>query len=79
MVSQLLGINEEEVLMCSTGVIGIPIQINNLIDNLPNLINDLKTNSLKNAAEAILTTDLVEKQVTIKTFIMLIVLSLIHI
>ena len=68
-VSQLLGINEEEVLMCSTGVIGVPIQIKNLIDNLPNLVKELKINSLQNAAEAILTTDLVDKKITIETFI----------
>ena len=29
-VSQLLGINEEEVLMCSTGVIGIPVSYTHL-------------------------------------------------
>ena len=28
--------------MCSTGVIGVPIQINDLVKNLPNLVNDLK-------------------------------------
>ena len=53
-VSQLLGINEEEVLMCSTGVIGVPIQINDLVKNLPNLVSDLKGNHFENAAEAIL-------------------------
>ena len=55
--------------MCSTGVIGVPIQIKNLIDNLPNLVKELKINSLQNAAEAILTTDLVDKKITIETFI----------
>ena len=40
------------------GVIGVPIQINDLVKNLPNLVSDLKGNSFENAAEAILTTDL---------------------
>ena len=34
-IGELLGINEEEVLMCSTGVIGVPIKINDLVKNLP--------------------------------------------
>ena len=68
-VSKLLGVNEEEVLMCSTGVIGKPIQIKNLIDNLPKLVKELKKNNFQNAAEAILTTDLVDKKITIETFI----------
>ena len=68
-VSKLLGLNEEEVLMCSTGVIGIPIKLKNLIDNLPNLVKELKINNFHNAAEAILTTDLVEKKITIETLI----------
>ena len=68
-ISQLLGIKEEEVLMCSTGVIGVPIPIKDLVNNLPDLVKKLKINNLQNAAEAILTTDLVEKKVTIEAYI----------
>ena len=68
-IAELLGIKEEEVLMCSTGVIGVPIQINNLVKNLPNLVSDLKVNNFQNAAEAILTTDLTLKKVLIETII----------
>jgi len=55
--------------MCSTGVIGVPIQINDLLKNLPNLVSDLKDNNFQNAAEAILTTDLTLKKVSIETII----------
>ncbi len=68
-IAELLGINEEEVLMCSTGVIGVPIKINDLVKNLPNLVNDLKVNNFQNAAEAILTTDLTLKKVLIEKII----------
>ena len=68
-IAELLGIKEEEVLMCSTGVIGVPIKINDLVKNLPNLVSDLKVNNLQNAAEAILTTDLTMKKVLIETII----------
>ncbi len=68
-IAELLGIKEEEVLMCSTGVIGVPIQINNLVKNLPNLVSHLKGNNFQNAAEAILTTDLTLKKVLIETII----------
>ncbi len=68
-IAELLGIKEEEVLMCSTGVIGVPIQINDLVKNLPNLVSDLKANNFQNAAEAILTTDLTLKKVSIETII----------
>jgi len=61
-IAELLGIKEEEVLMCSTGVIGVPIQINDLVKNLPNLVSDLNGNNFENAAEAILTTDLTLKK-----------------
>ncbi|MBO6971273.1 MAG: bifunctional glutamate N-acetyltransferase/amino-acid acetyltransferase ArgJ [Prochlorococcus marinus CUG1431] len=68
-IAEFLGIKEEEVLMCSTGVIGVPIQINNLVKNLPNLVSDLKVNNFQNAAEAILTTDLTLKKILIETTI----------
>ncbi|KGF94741.1 Glutamate N-acetyltransferase [Prochlorococcus marinus str. MIT 9201] len=68
-IAKLLGIKEEEVLMCSTGVIGVPIQINDLVKNLPNLVSDLNLNNFQNAAEAILTTDLTLKKVLIETII----------
>ena len=68
-IAELLGIEEEEVLMCSTGVIGVPIKINDLLKNLPKLVSELKVNSLQNAAEAILTTDLTLKKVLIETSI----------
>ncbi|WP_288263011.1 bifunctional glutamate N-acetyltransferase/amino-acid acetyltransferase ArgJ [uncultured Prochlorococcus sp.] len=68
-IAELLGIRKEEVLMCSTGVIGVPIQIKDLLRNLPNLVSDLKVNCFQNAAEAILTTDLTLKKVAIKTII----------
>ena len=48
--------------MCSTGVIGVPIPINELLQNLPKLVSELKLNSFQNAAEAILTTDLTCKK-----------------
>ena len=66
-ISEILGIKKEEVLMCSTGVIGVPIQINDLVKNLPKLVNELKLNSFQNAAEAILTTDLTLKTIAIET------------
>ncbi|EEE40370.1 bifunctional glutamate N-acetyltransferase/amino-acid acetyltransferase ArgJ [Prochlorococcus marinus] len=68
-LAALLEIKEEEVLMCSTGVIGVPIQINNLVKNLPKLVSDLKSNNFQNTAEAILTTDLTSKKVLIETII----------
>ncbi len=68
-IAELLGIKDEEVLMCSTGVIGVPIKIDDLVKNLPNLVSELKVNNFQNAAEAILTTDLTMKKVLIETVI----------
>ena len=68
-LSQILGIQEEQILICSTGVIGIPIPITNLINNLPLLVNKLDHENYKDASEAILTTDKVTKTIALETYI----------
>jgi len=69
-LSKNLGFKNEEILMCSTGVIGVPIPINKLIENIPNLIDEMnKKNNFLSASEAILTTDLIPKRIGIETFI----------
>ncbi len=62
-----LSLNPGEVLICSTGVIGVPIQMNNLLKSLGPLVSTLSYEGGSNAAKAILTTDLVTKQIAIET------------
>ena len=62
-LAQRLGLSDEEVLICSTGVIGEPIPVERVINNLDNLIKGLDKNSYFDAANAILTTDLQVKQI----------------
>ena len=68
-LSKLLGINENQILICSTGVIGIPIPIEKLLKGLPKLVDELDEKNLSYASEAILTTDLVQKKVAIETYL----------
>ena len=64
-----LGVMEDEVLICSTGVIGEPIPLDNLISSLDLLIEDLSDKGGFAAANAILTTDLVEKQIAFEAYL----------
>ncbi len=68
-LSRELGLNEEQILICSTGLIGVPIPMNKLLNNLPVLVNSLKVNDFVSASEAILTTDLRPKRIAIETFL----------
>ena len=61
-----LGVLEEEILICSTGVIGEPLPIERLIAQLDCLIEDLSCEGGFAAANAILTTDLIEKQIAVE-------------
>ncbi len=62
-VAQRLGLNEEEVLISSTGVIGVPIAMDLLLAGLEPLLQALAPDGGAAAAGAILTTDLVDKQI----------------
>ena len=68
-LSQVLGVNENQVLICSTGVIGVPLPMDSLVNNIPNLVDELEDNNFSNITEAILTTDLVTKKIVIQTCI----------
>lgn len=62
-VAARLGLAAEEVLICSTGVIGVPIPMDTLIGGLDPLVAALSPEGGAAAATAILTTDLVDKQI----------------
>ena len=61
-----LRLQEEEVLICSTGVIGEPIPMKNLLNGVDPLVDRLSYDGAADAANAILTTDLKVKQIAIE-------------
>ena len=62
-LAQRLRLADEEVLICSTGVIGEPIPVERVNSHLDHLINSLDKDASLDAANAILTTDLQVKQI----------------
>ncbi len=62
-ISHRLGLNENEVLICSTGVIGVRMNVQNMVDSFEQLIKSLNKSGGNNAAQAIMTTDLIEKEI----------------
>ena len=65
-LAEQLGLPVEQVLICSTGVIGVPIPMDTLLAGLNPLVEALNDEGGAQAAKAILTTDLVEKQVAVE-------------
>ena len=61
-----LGCAADEVLVCSTGLIGIPLPLEPLRSGIPTLVDALSTDGGPAAATAIMTTDTVSKQVVIE-------------
>jgi glutamate N-acetyltransferase/amino-acid N-acetyltransferase len=60
-VSQLLGIDDRQVLPFSTGVILEPLPVDRLLAGLPRCVADLRADNWHAAAHAIMTTDTVAK------------------
>ena len=65
-VADRLGIAPEQVLICSTGVIGVPLAMATLLEGVGPLVTALSDEGGAAAASAILTTDLVDKQIALE-------------
>lgn len=59
-----LGLAHDEVLPCSTGVIGEPLRLDRLLPAVPTLVQGLSMEGGPDFARAIMTTDTVDKQAT---------------
>jgi len=65
-VARELGCGTDEVLVCSTGLIGIPLPIETITAAVPALVAARSTDGADDAAGAILTTDTVAKEVVVE-------------
>jgi glutamate N-acetyltransferase/amino-acid N-acetyltransferase len=65
LVADHLGCRADEVLVCSTGLIGIPLPMDPIEAGVSRLVQSLRPDGGNNAAQAIMTTDTVRKEVSI--------------
>lgn len=63
--AEKLSIKKEDVLVASTGVIGEPLKINLIKQNMNNLVHGLSKKGHLAAREAIMTTDMIKKEMTV--------------
>ncbi|MGK7890814.1 MAG: bifunctional ornithine acetyltransferase/N-acetylglutamate synthase [Leptolyngbyaceae cyanobacterium] len=68
-VAQALGLVPELILAASTGVIGKPIKMDELLAGVPQLVASLSPDGGDAAAKAICTTDLVSKSIALETLV----------
>ncbi len=66
-LASILGIEEELILVASTGVIGVPLPVEKIEKILPELVKRLSFQGNKEAAEAIMTTDTFPKEASLDT------------
>jgi glutamate N-acetyltransferase/amino-acid N-acetyltransferase len=62
LISQGLGIEEDAVLVASTGVIGQPLPMERLRSAIPGLVSHMSSDALPQVAQAIMTTDTFHKK-----------------
>lgn len=65
LVAEHLRCQPESVLVCSTGLIGIPLPMDPIETGIPKLVQTLRADGGPNAAQAIMTTDTVRKEVVV--------------
>ncbi len=65
LLASALGIEKEDVVVASTGVIGQPMSIEPFEKGIPALVKDLSSDGSARAAEAIMTTDTVKKEIAV--------------
>lgn len=66
LVADELNINASDVVVASTGVIGQPLDIEPIANGMPSLAKGLSYSGSGDAAEAIMTTDTVQKQIAVE-------------
>ncbi|MBO5279978.1 MAG: bifunctional glutamate N-acetyltransferase/amino-acid acetyltransferase ArgJ [Clostridia bacterium] len=66
MLADKLNISANDVVVASTGVIGQPLNLEPIEAGIPSLVESLSENGGNDAAEAILTTDLVKKEIAVE-------------
>lgn len=64
-LAMALDIDADDVIVASTGVIGLPLNVDAIINGIPRLVSKLSTNGATEAALAIMTTDTKPKQIAI--------------
>jgi len=65
LVAKLLGVSPTDVLVTSTGIIGKPLPYHKIVDAAPALIKGLSTKGGDKFARAIMTTDLIKKEIAV--------------
>jgi glutamate N-acetyltransferase/amino-acid N-acetyltransferase len=68
-IAEAIGVNPDEVLVCSTGVIGQSLAIDKIEAAIPSLVEKLSANGNTDAATAIMTTDTVRKEYAVEFLI----------
>ena len=66
LTAKALGIDQQDVIVASTGVIGQVLDIEPIQDGMPQLVSELSVGGSNNAAEAIMTTDTVKKEIAVE-------------
>ena len=66
LVAQQLNINAEDIVVASTGVIGQPLDLEPIAAGIPSLAKALSKDGGANAAEGIMTTDTVQKEIAVE-------------